>query len=152
MLESIMRLFEAPDSGQRAAALAQHEQRLAAAALLVHAAQVDGEYSEAERQRLTSLLEEHFSLGRLELAELLGTAEIEEREAVDLYRFTSVLARHLDQPGRQAIVEMLWEVAMADGTVHEFEDNLVWRVAELLGVSARDRIRLRKEVAARQER
>ena len=44
---------------------------------------------------------------------------------------------------------MLWEVVMADGVVHEFESNLVWRTAELLGVSTRDRVILRQQVAAR---
>jgi len=44
---------------------------------------------------------------------------------------------------------MLWEMAMADGVVHEFESNLVWRVSELLGVSARDRVTLKKLVASR---
>ena len=43
---------------------------------------------------------------------------------------------------------MLWEIVYADGRVSEFEDNLVWRVADLLGVSARERLTLRREVAA----
>jgi uncharacterized tellurite resistance protein B-like protein len=76
-------------------------------------------------------------------------AEVREQEAVDLYRFTSVLCAGLDQDGRQRIIEMLWEVAMADGVLHEFESNLVWRAAELLGVSTRDRVRLRKLVESR---
>ena len=53
-----------------------------------------------------------------------------------------MLCRELDQDGRKRIVEMLWEVVMADGVIHEFEANLVWRAAELLGVSTRDRITL----------
>ena len=44
------------------------------------------------------------------------------------------------------IVEMLWEMVYADGTVHEFEDNALWRIAELLNVPSRERIRLRKMV------
>jgi uncharacterized tellurite resistance protein B-like protein len=60
-----------------------------------------------------------------------------------------VLCAQLDQDGRKQIIEMLWEIAMADRVVHEFESNLVWRVAELLGVSARDRVLLRKTVASR---
>ena len=60
-----------------------------------------------------------------------------------------MLCAGLDQEGRQRIIEMLWEMAMADGVVHEFEANLVWRAAELLGVSTRDRVRLRKMVASR---
>ena len=73
-------------------------------------------------------------------------------ESVDLYQFTSVLCRALDQEGRKRIVEMLWEVVLADGVVHEFEANLVWRAAELLGVSTRDRVSLRKAVESRNAR
>src|SRR6478672_11729098 len=59
------------------------------------------------------------------------------------------VSARLDQDGRKRIIEMLWEMAMADGVVHEFESNLVWRVSELLGVSARDRVTLKKLVASR---
>jgi uncharacterized tellurite resistance protein B-like protein len=42
---------------------------------------------------------------------------------------------------------MLWEVVYADGKVSEFEDNLIWRAADLLGISSRERIELRRQVA-----
>jgi uncharacterized tellurite resistance protein B-like protein len=45
------------------------------------------------------------------------------------------------------MVEMMWEMVFADGQVDEFEDNIVWRAADLLGISARDRIELRHRVA-----
>ncbi|WP_428688058.1 TerB family tellurite resistance protein, partial [Roseibium sp.] len=70
-----------------------------------------------------------------------------DEEAVDLYGFTSVLKRTTDEAERLAIVEMMWEIVYADGHVHEFEDNTIWRVAELLGVSTRDRMSLRHKVA-----
>ena len=38
---------------------------------------------------------------------------------------------------------MMWELVYADGQVSEFEDNVVWRAADLLGVSSRDRIDLK---------
>jgi uncharacterized tellurite resistance protein B-like protein len=94
-------------------------------------------------------LQTHFGLGDDETRRLIREAEVREHDAVDLYRFTSVLCAQLDQEGRKQIIEMLWEIAMADRVVHEFESNLVWRVAELLGVSARDRVLLRKTVASR---
>jgi len=50
------------------------------------------------------------------------------------------------------VIWMMWEIAYADGKVDEFEENIVWRVAELLGISSRDRINLRQEVAAEQAR
>lgn len=131
--------------------LALDELHLAATALLVHATVVDGVLDESESTRLKDVLRSHYDLSSSEANRLIAAAERKEREAVDLYGFTRVLARKLDGEGRQKVVEMLWEIVMADGTVHEFEANLVWRAAELLGVSARDRIRIRKIVEARQQ-
>jgi uncharacterized tellurite resistance protein B-like protein len=56
--------------------------------------------------------------------------------------------RTLDEAGRLRVVEMLWEMVYADGNVTEFEQNVMWRVADLLAVSSRDRIALRERVAA----
>ena len=129
--------------------LREDELRLAAAALLVQASAIDGQVDAVERRKLKTLLQERFDLDGNEIQPLLDEAAVRENDSVDLYRFTSVLCRELDQDGRKRIVEMLWEVVMADGVVHEFESNLVWRTAELLGVSTRDRVNLRQAVAAR---
>lgn len=120
--------------------------QLAAAALLVHIASIDGEFDDDERARIQQLVEERFGLPADEARALIADARESEREAVDLYRFTSVLKRRLDDDGRRQVVGMLWDMAHADGSVHEFEENVVWRVAELLGVSTRERVELRREV------
>ena len=72
-------------------------------------------------------------------------------EAVDLYAFTSILKRALDQEQRISFVELLWEVVYADGDRHELEENVVWRIAELLGVSARQRVWARQRVEGEQD-
>jgi uncharacterized tellurite resistance protein B-like protein len=118
--------------------------RLAAAALLVHLASIDGEFDAGERDYLQRTVESRFGLDAAAARELIDRAWESEREAVDLYRFTNVLKRNMDEEGRRQIIGMLWEMAYADGTIHEFEENIIWRVAELLGVSTRDRVGLRK--------
>jgi len=133
----------------RAGNLREEELRLASGALLITAGAVDGTFDAEERGKVKALLQKRFDLDPKEVRRLFEDAEARERDAVDLYRFTSVLCRELDQDGRKRIVEMLWEVVMADGVVDEFESNLVWRVAELIGVSTRDRVTLRKMVEAR---
>ncbi|MDU1808961.1 MAG: TerB family tellurite resistance protein, partial [Bradyrhizobium sp.] len=80
---------------------------------------------------------------------LIAQAMLAEGDAVDLYRFTSVIMREVDEAGRLRIVEMMWELVYADGRVTEFEDNVVWRASELLGISTRDRVDLKHRVAAR---
>jgi len=79
--------------------------------------------------------------------ELVAEATAAEHESVDLYHFTTLINRTLDEAGRRRVVEMMWEIVFADGRVSEFEDNLLWRAADLLGVSSRERIAARQRVA-----
>ena len=124
--------------------------RLAATALLIHVISLDGEPSVTEKRKLHSLIESRFGLDPGTADRLIASATLVEGEAVDLYHFTSVIMRTVNEVGRLKIVEMMWELVYADGQVSEFEDNVVWRAADLLGVSARDRIDLKHSVAARQ--
>jgi uncharacterized tellurite resistance protein B-like protein len=124
--------------------------RLAATALLIHVISLDGEPSRLEKRKLHGLIESHFGLDPGTADQLIASATLVEGEAVDLYHFTSVIMRSVDDEGRRRIVEMMWELVYADGQVSEFEDNVVWRAADLLGVSSRDRIDLKHRVAARQ--
>lgn len=125
--------------------------RLAAATLLVHLAGADGVMDAAESRHLETIIEQNFGLDRQATMRLIRTAEASDREAVDFYHFTNTLTRSLDAEGRLKVVEMMWEIALADGKVHELEENIVARIAELLGVSPRDRVRLRQEAATARE-
>jgi uncharacterized tellurite resistance protein B-like protein len=127
---------------------AENDYRRAAAALLVHIATLDGELTDLKRRKLHAILETQYGLDEAATDELIAEATQDDREAVDFYHFTSLLMRTLDEAGRLRIVEMLWEMVYADGNVTEFESNMMWRVADLLAVSARDRIALRERVAA----
>ena len=124
--------------------------RLAATALLIHVISLDGEPSEIEKRKLHSLLESRFELDPGTADQLITAATLVEGEAVDLYHFTSVIMRSVDEEGRLRIIEMMWELVFVDGEVSEFEDNVVWRAADLLGVSSRDRIDLKRRIAGQQ--
>ena len=125
-------------------AIGADDARLAAAALLFHVTAIDGVVGDDERSRLRTLLKERFGLGEDDLDDLMAAAETADNEAVDLYGFTSILKQRFDIAERERIVGMMWDLVYADGTVHEFEDNLIWRAAELLGVSSEVRIRLKQ--------
>jgi uncharacterized tellurite resistance protein B-like protein len=123
--------------------------RVAAAALFVHLVDADGIVAEAERSTLHRIIRERFGLDGRDAERLLAEARARDAEAVDLYRFTSVLKERLDHADRLRVIEAMWELVFADGTVSELEDNTVWRVAELLGVESGERIALKHRVAAR---
>ena len=135
------------DGDRQAGDFGDHDLRLATAALLVHAGTVDGEMSDAERDRLCDLLKQRFELDDAAANELIAQATAADEKAVDLYHFTRLLNDSLDEAGRLRMIEMLWTIAYADGALSEFEDNLIWRVADLLGVSSTERIALRRRVA-----
>jgi uncharacterized tellurite resistance protein B-like protein len=121
--------------------------RLAATALMIHVISLDGEPSPIEKAKLHSLIETRFELDSGTADRLIAAATLVEGEAVDLYHFTSVIMRVVDEPGRIRLVEMMWELVYADGRVSEFEENVVWRAADLLAVSSRDRMELKRRVA-----
>ena len=149
MFEALKR-FIADVSAQpdkRQGGFAPDDYRLATAALLVHVANVDGKIDQAERTRLREVIEKQFGRDAAATTRLIEKAEESDREAVDFFHFTNVLKHSLDDAGRHHIIEMMWDVVFADGEVSEFEENVVWRISELLGVPSRDRVALRQKVA-----
>ena len=147
MLNALREFFRRTAAGVPERHFDADDERLALAALLVHCTAIDGMVSETEKGTLRAILGRSFGLSGADLETLIADAVAAERDAVDLYGFTSILKRRLSQDERVRVVERLWEVAFADGRSHEFEENLVWRVAELLGVTRQDRIARKQAVA-----
>jgi len=145
MFEAITRLFNKPE-----VALDSRDPKLSVAALLVHLAAVDGQMTDAERQVIKGALMDQYELDEASVSRLIKEAALRDAEAVDLYKFTSTLAA-LELDERIEIIRMMWTVVFADQSNHEMEDNMVWRVAELIGVSSRDRTILRRQIGKAQQ-
>ncbi len=151
MLDSLRQFIaEVMSPGETTRAFADDDYRLAATALLIHVISLDGAPSEAETKKLHTLLESRFGLDAGTTDRLISEGTRVEGEAVDLYHFTSVIMRSVDEDGRRRIIEMMWQMVFADGRATEFEENVVWRAADLLGISARDRITLRQYVSGKE--
>jgi len=125
------------------------ELQLAAAALLVEAATLDGQFGPAERETMERALGDRFDLSAEETDALIAKAERKVADSIELYSFTRVVKDRLAPEERVQILEMLWEVAYADGKVHDFESGLVRRVAGLLFVADRESGEARQRVLAR---
>lgn len=140
-------IAEMGEGGKHSSRFDDDDYRLTAAALLVHTAAIDGRVTDRERAKLHGLIKQRFGLDDLATDELVVEATEAERQSVDLYHFTNRLNTSLDQAGRARVVAMMWQIVCVDGTVTEFEDNLIWRAAELLGVSPDQRSALRERMA-----
>lgn len=149
MLAALKNLMSALSDTETPRRFAPDDFRVAAAALLIHIGGIDGVFSTAERDTLRDILRRRFSLDEASIDALVEEASAAEREAIDLYGFTAKLNRVLDAADRERMVASMWEVVFADGRATEFESNLIWRAADLLGVSRETRIALRQQAQAR---
>lgn len=143
MFEALTRLFAKRDTPVEG-----NDTRLSVAALLVHLAAVDGTMKEEERRTISGALMDHYDLDEGAVEKLIQQAAQRDAEAVDFYGFTTGITQ-LPMEDRIEIIRMMWTVVFADRNNHELEDNMVWRIAELIGVSSRDRTVLRNQIRGR---
>jgi uncharacterized tellurite resistance protein B-like protein len=145
MLEQLKRIFGAEP--EAAGVLATREPiELATAALLVEMSRSDFSESAAEKAAVRHLLQRRFTLDDVALDRLIEEASRRADSAVSLHEFTHRLNRELPEVDKLAIVEMLWRVSNADGHIDKHEEYLIQRVAGLLHISDRDRVRLKLKV------
>lgn len=115
------------------AAAAIGEDHLAAAALLVHVARIDGDYAETERDTIAAFLRDRFAMTAEVAGALLARADRVDREVEDIADLIEMMGHDVDEPDKRRLLATAYGVAAADGIVREFEDDLVWRMGRLLG-------------------
>lgn len=125
------------------------DKKLCAAALMAQAIAIDGQIMEEEQAKLLQVLETHYDLTPQQAAALAAQAREAQEQSVDLYGFTSQIKAQMDETERLGLIEDMWEMVYADGELHEFEDNLVWRVAELINIPPEKRMALKRLVRDR---
>lgn len=150
MLERLKRLFSEPAGPEPQPRAHDFEERqLAAAALLVEAATMDGHFDAAERASVESLIRGRFQLDAATAADLLEEAERAASASVQWHGFTRAIKDGFDHAERVELIEMLWAVAYADGQLHDYEASLLRRITGLLYVTDRESGEARKRVLAR---
>jgi uncharacterized tellurite resistance protein B-like protein len=125
------------------------ELQLAVAALLVEAARMDDNFDTGERAAIERLLAARFDLAPEAVHTLVAAAEQKMDTTAQYFPFTHAITTRLSTEQRVGIIEMLWEVAYADGALDPQEDMLLRQIAGLIHVPDRERGEARKRAAAR---
>jgi uncharacterized tellurite resistance protein B-like protein len=149
VLRKLTALFDsafASDNGDPAAR--EHALRVATALLLIEVGRADYADDLAEGATMLASLKQFFALDDAAAALLLEEARSTADRAVELQQFTRRLHEQLSTAEKLRVVEMLWQVALADSRLDKHEDHLVRRIAELMYVSHSDLIRIRNRVRA----
>jgi len=145
MFSALMRLLDSP------AAPPAQDLRLSVAVLLLEAARQDDTFDARERATIEALLTGRFGLSQAECTALMAAAEARAGQLTQLHGHTSTIAQAMSPGERIQLIEMLWDVAYADGVLDPEEDLLIRRIAGLIYVSDRDRVLARQRALARRE-
>jgi len=106
---------------------------LATCALLLEMANIDGEFSDSERENIISALKKKdYSLSKEDISELIRASKEELKGSIDLWQFTNLINQNYALEEKIQIIETIWKVAYADGRLDKHEDYLVHKLAELL--------------------
>ena len=109
-----------------------HDIRMAICALFLEMANIDGEFSESEQKNIILTLEKDYHLPE-EYADALIEASNEElKGSIDLWKFTNLINQNYSGEEKIRIIEMVWKIAYADGTLDKHEDYLVHKLSKLL--------------------
>ncbi len=112
----------------------EHDIALAVAALMVEVMLMDGKLDDAERSVIHAILSKRFELSGEKINALIKRATTAADKAHDLYQFTSRIIKEYPIGERSDIIRELWRVAMADGHADAYEEQLIRRIADLIGV------------------
>ena len=138
MFDALHRLLTGLDHPHQAAE--KNDSAFALAVLLIEVARSsDNRVEDREEGVIERTLIRRFGLDQSEVTRLVKAAEEGAIQATDLFHFTQVVVSNFSNEERIGLIEMLWEVAYADGVLTGDEDTLIRRVAGLIDVSDRDR-------------
>ncbi|MAV98892.1 MAG: hypothetical protein CML81_03670 [Rhodobiaceae bacterium] len=141
----IKNLFKKENNKSDIASFEATELQIAVSKILVRTAKIDDEFHILEERKILDLLSKYFSLNDTDSKNLLEIGVSEEKSATDLYAYTNTIKKSLDLIERKKIIEMMWQIIVTDDNFDPYENNLVWRVAELIGISTRERVQIKKD-------
>ena len=103
--------------------------------LMIEAANTDGEVAQEELNKISHSLINVFKEDP-KVVEISLTKAFENRDnSKSLYYYTSKLNKSYSNENKIKLIEVLWEIILADNEIHDFETNLIRRLAGLLYIS-----------------
>ena len=107
------------------------------AALLIHAARIDENYTDIEKEIIKKALVELNNISSDQAENLIKFAEKKEEESNQIVEFTREIKKYSIK-FRLKIIEVIWKIVYSDGTSDDYESNLIRRICGLLYISGKD--------------
>jgi uncharacterized tellurite resistance protein B-like protein len=108
--------------------------QLATAAILLEIGWADGSLSDSEDHDLVDYLRRAFHLQEDDARALERAAEEIRGKTIDHFALTNFIRRNASLEERIDIVKTMWRIVFADGKLTDYENYLVRKLADLLGL------------------
>ncbi len=112
--------------------------QVATAALFVEIATADGDFSEAERNRIIKTMKKEFNLNDECVKDLLELSEKKVKDSISVYEFSSVINEQFDKKSKIKLLKNLWRVIYTDGKLNQYEDRLIKIIGSTLNLDHKD--------------
>ena len=119
--------------------------KILVAALLIHAAKIDENYSDIEKKIIKEALINLNNINSDQAEELIKLAEKKEEESNQMLEFTREIKKH-PMEFRLKIIEIIWKIVYSDDVSDNYESNLIRRICGLLYISDKDNGIIRSKV------
>ena len=106
-------------------------------ALLIHAAKIDENYTDIEKEIIKKALVELNNISSDQAKNLIKFAEKKEEESNQIVEFTREIKKY-SMEFRLKIIEIIWKIVYSDGASDDYESNLIRRICGLLYISGKD--------------
>ena len=103
--------------------------------LMIEAAYTDGQIEKIELDKIKSSLINIFEEDENEVNSVLNQAINNKNNSKSLYHYTSIINKNFSEDKKLLLIETLWEIVLSDGKIHDYESNLIRRLAGLLYIS-----------------
>ena len=117
--------------------VSSNNKNILVAALLIHAAKIDENYTEIEKKIIKKALIDLNNISSDQAEELIKRAEKKEVESNQLVEYTREIKKHTME-SRLKIIEVIWKIVYSDGVGDDYESNLIRRICGLLYISDKD--------------
>ena len=103
--------------------------------LMIEAAYTDGQIDNTELNKIKTSLINVFNEDSNDVEQVITQAVKNKNNSKSLHHYTSYINKNFDENKKLLLIEALWEIVLSDGKIHDFESNLIRRLAGLLYIS-----------------
>ena len=124
----------------------EHDDKIATSVLFLELAYADFNVTPEEEENIYSNLQKFFNLPKGEVEEIINIAKEKRNDRNDIWIFTNQIKKDFSRERKIKIIELLWQLVFSDGKMDKYEEALMRKISNLLGLTHGEMIQAKNKV------